>query len=169
MHDLLWFCRSNFLDWPTLIFTRLSTSFLENRTVFGGSFSHVRPKKLLTFPCNGTNPCMSPSCLPLHANRSKLRKLDFFIGYPSVCSPLRFIRKKLYLLKNTSDCFSWTFHLSSLPDEQLDDAVKKVKARHPAAGEMGVKVHLIIEGILVHRQRHIRDCLRRVASEAGPD
>jgi len=49
-------------------------------------------------------------------------------------------------LKNTSDCFSWTFH-SSLPDEQLDDAVKKVKARHPAAGRMEVKAHLIIEGI----------------------
>jgi len=42
-----------------------------------------------------------------------------------------------------------------------------VKARHPAAGEMEVKAHMIIEGILVHRQRLIRDCLRRVAS--GPD
>jgi len=42
-----------------------------------------------------------------------------------------------------------------------------VKARHPAAGEMEVKAHLVVEGILVHRQRHIRDCLRRVASEQG--
>jgi len=149
MHDLLWFCRRpNFLNRPTLILTRLSTSFLENRMVFGGSFSDVRPKKLLTFPCNGPNPCMSPSCLPFHANRSKQ---DFFNGYHSVCSWWRLIRKNLYLLKNTSDCFSWTFQLSSLPDEQLDDAVKKVKARHPAAGEMEVKAHLVIEGIVVHR------------------
>jgi len=44
-----------------------------------------------------------------------------------------------------------------------------VEALHPAAGEMEVKAHLVVEGILVHRQRLIRDCLRRVASEAGPD
>jgi len=44
-----------------------------------------------------------------------------------------------------------------------------VKARHPAAGEKEVKAHLVMEGILVHRQRLIRDYLCRVASEAGPD
>jgi len=39
MHDLLLFCsRLNFLNRPTLIFARLSTGFLENRTVFSGSF-----------------------------------------------------------------------------------------------------------------------------------
>jgi len=46
--------------------------------------------------------------------------------------------------------------------QAVDDVVKKVKARHPAAGKMEVKAHLVIEGILVHRQRRIRDCLCRV-------
>jgi len=169
MHDLLWFCRSNFLDRPTLIFTRLSTSFLKNRTVLGGSFFMCGLKNFWHFPATDQirarhrHVCL---CTQIVAN---LGNWIFSLVTPQFVHHWDWLEKNVYLLKNTSDCFSWTFHLSSLPDEQLDDAVKKVKARHPAAGVMEVKAHLVIEGILVHRQRHIRDCLRRVASEAGPD
>ena len=132
MHDLRWFCsRSNFLNRPTLIFARLSTGFLENRTVFGGSFSHVRSKKPLTFPCNGQiRACHGHVCLCSQIIVN-LRKLDFSIGDPSVYSTLKVIGKNLYQLKKF-----WLFLLNVsfklTTRRAADDAVKKVKARHPA-------------------------------------
>jgi len=41
-----------------------------------------------------------------------------------------------------------------------------VKARHPAAGKVVVKAHLVIEGILVEHQR-LRDCLCTGPDEGG--
>jgi len=169
MHDLRWFCsRSNFLNRPTLIFARLSTGFLENRTVFGGSFSHVRSKKPLTFPCNGQiRACHGHVCLCSQIIVN-LRKLDFSIGDPSVYSTLKVIGKNLYQLKKF-----WLFLLNvsfKLTTRRAPWRCREESEGTPSSGgKMEVKAHLVMEGILVHRQRRIRDCLRRVASEAGPD
>ena len=167
MHDLLWFCsRPNFLNRPTLIFTKLLTSFLKNRTIFGGSFSHVLPKNLLTFPCNEPNPCMSPSCLPLHPNRSKRKETGFFHWLPLSLFTTKIDAKKyISLEKHFRLCLlNVSFKITT---RRVAWRCRKKSEGTPSSGwKSGGEAHLVIEGILVEHQR-LRDCLCTGPDEGG--
>jgi len=114
MHDFLWFCsRSNFLNRPTLIFTRLSTSFLENRTVFGGSFFMSGLKNFWHFPATDQiRACHRHVCLCTQIV-AKLRKLDFFIGYPQFVHDWDWLEKIYFSWKTLLFLLNVSFKLTT--------------------------------------------------------